>query len=495
MNTQVSVPTPEPQGAAAPDAQWAVGLPFSQSLRGFHESLASLRWQELAPSCVFVRDYEGLPLTAPFDIDVMAAAHDLSACARAFTDTARANGLECIVQSASAGINILVLDLSHAPAHRTWAYYEVATHKRLTRDFVVTLEAMTIVRDAGLPVPNGEWRFLINFLQALRKGDLDRYRAVLDECRSVSPDCLALTRNTLELSDTEIADIMAGRPSLQTWQDRLGVTVKAAKQAPPPRRWRNRLRLYALRHFYFLPSKGLYIVTVHGADGVGKSTACDKVAAIFAGYPLDFEAFHHVTSWKKKAPPPASGPQARVSLIRSVLRLGYRVAPEFIRDWWRAATGYHHYARKLNQRVYQGYLDHRIMLLDRYIYDMYLKQRILRAAGPLGRLVGWFNCMIMRRPLCAVLLTDRPDDIIQRKQELNLDEIADYQRAMERLLRQLGPSHAVIDVGGRSRDDIARELARIILRTVGEDIMQLMRHAVAAPGEPTATKLQGTSQV
>ncbi len=179
----------EPAGAGA-ETQWTTQAPFSRRLQAFHRDLASLRWPDLAPTCVFVRDYEALPRSAPFDIDLMAADRDLAACVRLITDTAQAQDLESVVKPASTGINILVLDLTPAHAYRTWVYYEIATHKRLTRDLVLTPEAMTIIGDTGLPVPSTEWRFLINLLQALRKGDLEQYRAVLDERRQETPSCI-----------------------------------------------------------------------------------------------------------------------------------------------------------------------------------------------------------------------------------------------------------------------------------------------------------------
>ena len=447
------------------ESPWGTERPFSDGVRMFHQHLASADWPGRASSFVFVRDYEGLPGHAPFDIDAMASADDLLDCRAVFEETAKALGLICLVQPGSTGINILILELTRAPAQRTWSYFEIATHKKLARDFTVRPREMTIERSSGLPVPSNAWRFAINLLQALRRSDLDRYRPVLE---------------------AEIDEILSAAKPLSHWQDRLGVTVKPSKPSASPRSWRNRLRLAALRRLYVMPSKEMYLISVHGADGVGKSTACELVGSMFAGYPIGLDAFHHVTSWKHKSEPtPGTDPAPKVkttpsenSPLRAILKFGYRASPEFVRDWWRAVTGYHHYGRSLNQKVFQGYLDHRIMILDRYVYDMFLKLGIRKAAGRLGTLVGYLACRFMRRPLRAVLIVDSPEAVIARKQELTLQEIDDYQTSMERLLSRLRVPHTVIHVADRDADAVADELARTIIGAVGTDLLQLMRYTV-----------------
>ena len=113
--------------AALPDAQpsppWGTERPFSEAMHRFHENLAALDWASRASSFVFVRDYEGLPAHAPFDIDAMAEASDIPAVQRGFEETAEALGLVCLVRPGSKGINILVLELAHAPTYRTWSYF------------------------------------------------------------------------------------------------------------------------------------------------------------------------------------------------------------------------------------------------------------------------------------------------------------------------------------------------------------------------------------
>lgn len=473
----------QPSGAAH---SCAIDRPFTPALRSYFRDLASLDWAASVPSCVFVRDWENLPERSPYDIDLMADAGEMDACASALVDAAASRGLECVVRPASTGVNILVLDLVVAPDRRNWAYFEIATRKRLTRDIVLTPGAMEIARDRGLPVPAPAWRYLINLLQAFRRGDLERYRPVLDACAHEEPDCSRLVSSTFGIDPADLTGMFAESASLTEWQKRLKVAVKPPKPSPKPRSIGNRLRLWAVRRFYFLPTPELYAVTVHGPDGVGKSTACDTVSAMFAGFPVSLEAFHHVTSWKKSlAPQPAPDPQAPITFPRRLLRAGYRMAPELVRDGWRTLTGYHYYAKRLNERVFVGYLSRRVMLLDRYMYDMYVKQRIRGEIGPLGKLIGFTCCAAMRRPRRAILLTDIPDRIIERKQELSLDEIASYQRAMRRLLRRLVVNHTEIEVNGRSREEVARAFARTIIQAIGPDLIQLMRYAASAPSLET----------
>lgn len=492
-NSATVIPT---QPAPNTQTPWGTERPFSDGMRMFHERLAAADWPGRAPSFVVVRDYEGLPEHAPFDIDAMAEEDDLPSCRSVFEETATGLGLICLVQTGSAGINILVLELTQAPAYRTWSYFEIATHKKLARDFVLRPREMVIERSAGLPAPSNPWRFAINLLQALRRSDLDRYRPVLEDCLRETPDSRRLTGDKLGLGDTEIDSILGSGQDLTAWQDRLGVTVKPLKPAAPPRSWRNRLRLAALRRLYVMSSQEMHLISVHGADGVGKSTACDLVGGMFAGYPIGLDAFHHVTSWKHKTDNPVKAATAKpaattptkTSPMRAVLKFGYRAAPEFVRDGWRAVTGYHHYGRSLNGKIFQGYLDHRIMILDRYVYDMFLKLGIRKAAGRMGTLIGYLACRMMRAPLRAILIVDRPEAVIARKQELSLEEIRDYQTAMEALLNRLRIPHTVIQVAGRDAETIADELARTIISAIGTDLLQLMRYTVAPAAKPMSSR-------
>jgi len=482
-NSIAVMPTQPGPGA---QTRWGTERPFSDGVRTFHQRLATTDWPRRAPSFVFVRDYEGLPDSAPFDIDAMAEEGDIPSCRSVFEETAAALGLICLVQTGSAGINILVLELTCAPAHRTWSYFEISTHKKLARDFILQPREITIERTNGLPTPSNPWRFAINLLQALRRSNLDRYRPVLEDCLQNTPGCHSLVGGKLGLNDTDIHNILnAGQP-LADWQNQLGVTVKPPKPGAPHRSWKNCLRLAALRRLYVISSKEMYLISVHGADGVGKSTACDLVGGMFAGYPIELDAFHH-TKWKhrtaadaKAAPPKVTtASPLKPSPLRAILKLGYRVSPEFVRDWWRSVIGYHNYGRSLNQKVFQGYLDHRIMILDRYVYDEFIKLGIHKAYGRLGTLVGYLACKIMRRPLLAILIVDLPEAVIARKQELSLQEIGDYQASMEHLLSRLRIPHTVIQVAGRDAETVADELARTIIGAIGTNLLQLMRYTVA----------------
>ena len=199
---------------------------------------------------------------------------------------------------------------------------------------------------------------------------------------------------------------------------------------------------------------------------------------MFAGYPIGMNSAHHVTSWKRKNAQIAGASDAAtdVSIAHRVLRVIYRAAPQFARDLWVTSSGYHKYSRNVNTETYRSYIDWKILLLDRYIYDVSVKETILRANSPLRDFVSQVHCFIMRRPRLAILLQDTPVEIVKRKQELNETEIEDYQTLMRGLVRRLGVRFTLINVCGRSRDDIAREVASAIIERVGVDLHVLMRH-------------------
>jgi len=451
--------------------------PFSANLRDFHLRLAATPWHEIVASCVFVRDYDGLPEHAPFDIDVMVNQSELKQCRTLFETTAQEANLVCITRELPLGLHILILDLVVAPTQRTWVYYEIATEKKLTSSFVLTSQAITIQRDSGLPLPDAQWQFLINFAQALRKADLERYRPILESALASDPRCIDFCASQLSLDPAEIHGVLLDPGRLDDCCSRIGATRKV-RQQPTKLRLRTKWRRAALRYLYFLPTRHMYTFTIHGPDGVGKTTACDLVREMFAGYPIGMNSAHHVTSWKRRNAQIAGASDAAtdVSVIHRWLRVIYRAAPQFARDLWVTSSGYHKYSRNVNAETYRSYIDWKILLLDRYIYDVFVKEKILRATSPLRDVVSQVHCFIMRRPRLAILLQDNPREIVKRKQELNETEIENYQTLMRGLVRRLGVRFKLINVGGRSRDHIARDVASAIIERVGVDLHVLMHH-------------------
>ena len=223
-----------------------------------------------------------------------------------------------------------------------------------------------------------------------------------------------------------------------------------------------------------------YPFTIHGPDGVGKSTACKLVKDIFAGYPIGMENAHHVTSWKHKRNQNSNAvaTTADVSFIHKILRVIYRVAPQFARDIWVTSSGYHEYSRNVNAEVYRSYVGWKILLLDRYIYDVSVKNKVRRTSNTLSNLISQFSCFVMRRPSLALVLQDQPSEIIKRKRELNEAEIRDYQISLRKMLQRLRVPFKLIEVGGRKREETARDIASAIIEHIGVNLHLLMRPEV-----------------
>lgn len=469
-------------------AEWGVGLPFSPGVQNFVKALVKIEWATQARTLVFVRDYEQLPYSSPFDVDAMIAPEDLPNCRDIFHRIAGKLGLVCIAKSTSMGVNILILELSDTPEYRTWVYFEIVTQRQVAKNIVIHAVDVEIERSTFLPIPTTNWRFAINLIQALRKNDLERYRGVLDECLLLKPECASLMARMFDVSTKTITSILTSETGLPFFQTKLGIQIKQSKPSNVDLAWHIRIRRTLEQAFYLIPLRSINLITVHGADGVGKTTACDFVQRMFAGYPINSRSFHHVTSWKTKDHSPRQTtlpykPHLKIS-GRHLLQLCYRNGPQFIRDWWLALNGYHRYGKNLNMEIFKGYIKQNIMVLDRYIYDMYLKQIILHTPGLMVRFIGLMACKLMRRPLQAVLIVDRPAKIIERKQELSLQDIECYQVSMEKLLRKLRISYTVINVGGREPQFIGKELGRVIIDTIGVDLLRLMKHTV----NPTQSK-------
>ena len=457
---------------------------FSDSLRRFHEQLFTFQWEEQFPGLVFIRDYEELPTRAPFDVDLMAPPSVWTKLDSSFTDLVNDLGLVMTSRRSAHSLLILIFDpsISAKQHERTWVYLEVRDGIMITPDLTITSHDLVVDCASGIPVPNHSWQFFLTLVQSVRKNDLEAMRQDIRELAKRDSDVIEKTAELLGVKISDLEECLHSAVSSTDMQKRLGIAAKPLKK-PFSGSWKTSLKHYVEERLFFIHLSSPFLYTLHGADGVGKTTVSKILKKVFEGYPISFETFHHVTIWKHAGRKGAaklileSGNEEndRIQprpLWRRAVSLLYRSLPESIRNIWVLSSGYVKYCANLDGKILQYDRNGFVMLADRYLHDMWVKNRLAQN-GP--NFLHRMYALILRKPRLAILLIDEPKRVFERKQELSVEEITTYQIHLENALKSTGVRYVRISVNGRSVQEVAREITTTLLEDIGPAAINLMR--------------------
>jgi thymidylate kinase len=182
-----------------------------------------------------------------------------------------------------------------------------------------------------------------------------------------------------------------------------------------------------------------------GPDGSGKSVVIDAVRRQFAPAFRDVRCFHmrpRLLRRKAIADGPVTDPhgQAPRGLLASIAKAFYFAADYYL--------GYAFQIAPALSRT-------RLILFDRYIYDLVVDSKRVRYGGP-----GWLLRLVARavpRPDLVILL-DAPAEVLwSRKREVPFDEVIRQRSAYLQLARKL-PSTIVVNAA-QPVSDVIHEVA------------------------------------
>ena len=457
---------------------------FSDTLRRFHERLFTFSWEEQFPGLVFIRDYEELPVRALFDIDIVSPPAVWTNLDTVFGSLAKELGLVMISHRSGLLFPILIFDpvIPANQQERTWVYFEVREHIVVTPTLTLTGPDLLVDCASGIPVPNDSWRFFLTLIQSLRKNDLENRRSDLVNLAKREPGVFKKTAELLGVKQGYVEECLNSAVPAYAIRKRLGIVAKPSKMLLPPS-WKTSLKYYIEERLFFVHLSKPFLYTLHGADGVGKTTAREILQKIFDGYPMSFVTFHHITVWKH-----ADRNGGDHTVVRNVeqtknqilskplwrrgLSLFYRSLPERVRNIWVLSSGYVKYCTNLDAMIIRHVRKDSIMLADRYLHDMWVKNQLVKK-GP--DILHHLHARALRKPRLAILLVDKPERVIERKQELSVEEIAFYQIELENTLKKTGVRYVRIAVNGRPVQVVAREIAATLLNDIGPATLNLIR--------------------
>jgi len=120
------------------------------------------------------------------------------------------------------------------------------------------------------------------------------------------------------------------------------------------------------------------------------------------------------------------------------------------------------YIARLQNILYESASKSCIALSDRYVYDRVITLR-LRKRPLVQQLAVRTACFLLRKPTLTILITESPEIIRQRKQELSEEEIHLYQLRFIKFCTHIRAPMVVLPVNSQTPERVAQILADIII--------------------------------
>ena len=443
-------------------------------------------WHGAAPDARFValRGYEQLPTRCGFDLDVIVGPAHVAAAVEAAIAAGRTVGLLAYVQrksARSAKVVWFVPAVDHA--HRQWLLIDIGsrlafgTH-RVTLDKFET-ETWTH-GDFELEVPRADWRATFHGLRKLagndgrpglpsRAEDLPKLADVVGSANSAAFAAALDQPTSGEREDAVL-----------TWCREQGFRKPAPQQSGRKMPARARLSQLIFFRLPFWERHRPPFIVVTGSDGVGKTSLISQVQKLLDQYPMEFESLHHLeatkaTGWSQRtADRPRDPGTQRTGIARRATRLVWRnLLPETVKAAIVGIAGEFRYAARLNRLIGTAFFAGRATLMDRYVLDRLTRLEIDRRHR-LQQWAGRLVCRFMRRPRLTILLSDDPQRINARKDQLSIQIIDAYQQRIRALIADTHTPMVELPVSGRSPADLAGEALGLMLDALDTDIPTLV---------------------
>ena len=465
--------------------------PFTPALQAFFNEMQSWPWRTELGMALFIRDFHELPVSSPHDIDLMMDNDLQGAFIARVRGQAAALGLHCVARRGPDVCFVLLCDLDLASEGRAWAYLEVREKIHVTPSLTLSAKDIDVVVDdaTGLPVPSTPWQAFMIIIQGVRTGRIEKSTFNLQATGINANDARELFKSKLDLD-------VYFEGALKECQNALGIIEAVVPRVPGKADSRTAISIPARisellrRNLFFFSGSSALFFTIHGPDGVGKTTTCAEITKIFGRLPIPFSSFHHITGWKRRKEPEKqastpvqnaiTGSQEQGGLRRFV-RTVYRLLPKPVQKAYVLAAGYVLYLRSLNKLVGEPDQSARVTLVDRYIYDIATKS-LIRGEG-----YRWIHRLFVRlaqRPVRAFILNDLPEAIRARKQELTMGEITAYRSVIIALAKAHGVRVDEVEVTGRTPNAVAQVIATKVLDDCSHALLALLRAGKQAIDDP-----------
>lgn len=446
-------------GVQSRDESEAPALLLKDANAGVRARVAWLLLNRLSRSCArycLLSGYDALPDGFETDIDFMVPAADLWRIAKVIDDIANASGtvlFQAIQHEISACAFVLAAE--EEQSLKVLQLDSCSDYRHFGRLWLRADEVLETRRwhSHGFWIPAARYEFTYYLIKRVNKCDFrDAHGARLS--RLYGEDVRGCDELLRRFWNAKSSAAIAKMAAAEDWEP-LAHNVK---------RYRNELRraftagmgsqivssIQSARHSWERARKptGAWIAFI-GPDGCGKSAVIDAVASEFTPAFQKIEKYH----LRPKALPasmggdvPVTDPHGKAARgwLLSTMKLLYLFA-----DYW---IGY-------PQSIWAATLRTRLLLFDRYFYDVVVDPRRVRYGGP--RWLPGFLMRLLPRPEKVILLNAPPNVLWSRKQEVSYDEVVRQQQEFLRIADAI-PRAIVLDAA-RPIDEVVRLTRRAVI--------------------------------
>ena len=433
-------------------------LKFSNNIIDFNKALKLINWKKKFPHSVFFRDHENLPFRSPYDIDLIVAENQIINLRNCLQDLAKNFSLTLISKNFDNSMIIILFDLSSKKDRRNWVFFEIRKKYLINKKVEVLSDTIDIHYEKNkLPIPKMEWQVFFYFHQFLRK----RKKKHFDFLKklSLTKKNNIIIRKLLNLSDEEIVEALRLNNKI----------IKNYKST----NFFNEIKKKIIQKIYFFRVKSDSLFTINGADGAGKSSILNQISKIVEYFPFEVELIHHNKGGVKKSRPIK---QVNKSFFRKILTHIYVNLPKIFKEIWLYFTHYYRYTINMNSFVMKNTLSSKIVILDRYIYDLWAKDKVKSDLSYFTiSFVYNIFCRIVKFPSKAYFIYDKPENIYKRKKELTINQINFFQIYLTKVFKKIGVSFKKVLVKNNKPNDIAKRILEDIIEKNPDLIISIVK--------------------
>ena len=436
-----------------------------------------------------MRGGEYLPAKIGFDLDVLLKSDSSSGLKHLLHNEVISEGSFCFRNGGNDKkfkLMVLVRSEKKISGMRNWVLFDFQSEvpvlvEPVLNSLLMHPRSIDNRRKESYLRPAAEESWTLKLLNCLSKGQVDQcltMAAELAQFSSVQTERVFDLLNKSQLGpslDSEILTTIALQKSIKSYvsgdrESGSGFLIRSQVWKKSKRKILSCIAQYV----FFLPIVQPRLFVISGPDGVGKSSVCLQLDQLLDDLPLEYDIFHHTRYVKDSI---TSNLRADIVLPRSFFyrffRFLWRITiPERVKKLTIAGLNETRYLYRINEKICRTVFEDKIGIADRYAYDRYVKSKL--TGKP--RWQTWLfltTAVVAKKPRMIFLIQDNPDAVIERKQELSVQQIDDYQKSIHRVIKRLRVPHKLINVKGRKAEEVACEIFDHMLRQVGGELFSL----------------------
>ena len=130
----------------------------------------------------------------------------------------------------------------------------------------------------------------------------------------------------------------------------------------------------------------------------------------------------------------------------------------------------------MNSFVMNNSFSSKIIILDRYIYDLWAKDKVKRELSSFTiSFVYNIFCRIIKFPNKAYFIYDKPDSIYKRKKELTKVQINFFQICLTKIFKRIKVSFEKVLVKKHKPNDLAKKILEDIIQKNSDLIISIVK--------------------